>query len=172
MGFFFESVDRLVCLGSVSATRISWPASSIKSFCLTSTEANMVQPDKFVRRWTIRYSIPQSTTVAAVTSYPWWTRADCTLTDFTVIPYGSVPTGTKAYSVDLKQGITSPTSILSAAVTVNSGSTVRVAQAGTISTSAIEHPDALIFVITESGTGTQGTGLIAECRFDQLDRGA
>ena len=77
----------------------------------------------------------------------------------------AIAVGSATVTVDLKKN---GSSILTAVITLDSGNTARVAEAGTINTSAYVDGDffELVIVATASG-GTIPTGLIVDVEFDE-----
>jgi hypothetical protein len=77
----------------------------------------------------------------------------------------AVCSGNAAITVDLKKN---GASVLSAVITLDSGNTARVAEAGTLSSTAVVAGDCLeIVVAVNAGTGVLGTGVYADLEVDE-----
>lgn len=121
-----------------------------------------IAANKVIHQYSVNYAQSTAADVAAITIPVHTFYKDGTIVAFEVTPRAKPTGGDKAYTVDLKRGNAggAAASVLSAVVTVNSGSADRTPQAGTISSAACSDGDTLEIVIATSGsTGSQGIGV-------------
>jgi hypothetical protein len=115
----------------------------------------------FERFASIHYTQADGVNVATETRVVYTARKAGTLDSLYVFPTAA-PDGDFSYTVDMKKstGAGAFASILSAVVTVNSSSTDRTLQTGTISTPTFVANDSFQVVVTAAGSsGNQGQGL-------------
>jgi hypothetical protein len=84
-----------------------------------------------------------------------------TILSFSAVINVTLPTGGDFVKVDLKKstGAGAFATVLSAVITLNSGSTLLVAQAAALSNAALTTGDQLAIVVTTSGTSGVGLGV-------------
>lgn len=93
-----------------------------------------------------------------------------TILGFTVTPDQTVPGSGISYTVDLQKassGSTSFSSVLTATITINNSSTAGVAVAASIASTTYTTGDRFRVVVTTTGSGTQGQGLLAILRVSE-----
>lgn len=147
--------------GTLSARTMSIPASAVGNSQIVASAG--IAATKVVHQHAISHEQAGGTAVVAQTVAKHIFRGAAEIIAVEVVPL-TVPTGGDlAYTVDVQKGNASSAfaSILSSVVTVNSSSTTRTIQAGTITTDDAADGDTLQVVVAVSGsTGTQGQGFV------------
>lgn len=121
-----------------------------------------IDAELFERFVSQTYRQVDGTNVVSQTSTIYSSRKAGTLDSLLVFPTTAPTGGDLAYTVDLKKstGAGAFATVLSAVVTVNSSSTDRTIQTGTINSPAFIANDTFQLVVATSGsTGSQGQGL-------------
>jgi hypothetical protein len=120
-----------------------------------------IAASKLVHHFPVSLSQAAGSVVASETRVVHIAKAAGTIAYVAVVTDTAPTGGDKAFTVDVKKstGGGAFASVLSAVVTVNSSSTSKTPQAGTVSVAAYAAGDVLEIVIAASGsTGTQGYG--------------
>lgn len=159
----FSRLDsNLHVAGNLSAETMDIPSGSIINADVAATAA--IGAEKLVHRFPVRYSQNQSAVVADAIEGIHIAAAAGTIASIEVACTSSAPVGDSTVTVDLEKstGGGAFASVLSSAITLDNANTVRVLEAGTVSSPAYADGDILrINVNATVGTGTLPTGLVA-----------
>lgn len=117
------------------------------------------------------FTVSQTGTVVAGTYYIHTARGSGTIRKFSAAITETIATGAdRTVTADLQYGNTATgfTSLLSAVITLNNGTTLRAVNDGTISISAVSASDLLRVVIAVAGSaGNQALGLCVTCTLSE-----
>ncbi len=143
------------------ATSFAAPSASITTDMFSATAGEALATSKQVHRYVIPYGQASGSDVASATQVVHVCQGAGTIKAIEIVPDTAPTGGDKQFTVNVLNGdaSTSYTTVLSSVVTVNSSSTTRTIQAGTISSATVADGDSIQVVITASGsTGSQGQG--------------
>lgn len=147
--------------GNLSAETMNIPSGTIVNSDVSATAA--IGAEKLVHRFPIRYSQNESAVVADAIEGIHIAAAAGTIASIEAVCTSSAPVGAATVDIDLEKstGGGAFASVLSAAITLDSGNTVRVLEAGTVSSPSYADGDVLrINVDATAGGGTLPTGLV------------
>ncbi len=149
---------------------VNLPPLTIRNAAISSTAG--IETGKMIHRHALRYSQANGSDVVSVTELLHVARAGGEILSVEVRPT-TVPTGgDKQYTVDVltaPNGSNTWTSVLTAAITVDSGETDHALIAGAVPDSTTyDDGDAIRVVVTASGsTGSQGQGFVVTVNINE-----
>lgn len=158
-----------VYTGTVTYTgTINLPAGTIDNADVNAGAA--IAATKLQHRHAIGYGQVDGTDVVTATIALHVARGDGQIISVEIRPQTAPTGGDKQYTADIQKGADagSYSTILSAAIVLNSSSANNTLQAGTLSTTTFSDGDAFEAIITASGsTGSQGQGFVITLNIDE-----
>ena len=152
-------------LGNLSSTSLSVPSGSINDAAIAAGSAGTnISSDKVRHQFSLELNQDTGTATTAQTRIVHIARGPGVIVGVSAVADVAPTGGDKAATVDVKKSTAGGAfaSILSAVVTLNSSSTSKVVQAGSLSVTSFVAGDLLEIVIAISGsTGSQGQGVCA-----------
>lgn len=134
---------------------------------ISSAAADRITAGKVVHRRTITYEIPNATVVPASDEIHYMAEGAGTIAGLSY-SITTAPTSSDTVTIDLLKaadGSSSFSTVLTSAVTINSGTTTSTRAAGTVNTAAYNQYDR--FRLTVTSTGSTEAGLVVNVNMNE-----
>ena len=155
-----QSLDQLH-VTNLTATNFTPPASCVTNAAVAAAAG--IAATKLVHQFSLDYAQAPGSDIATATLDLHIAQATGEIVAFEAAITGVVATGDRSVTVDLQKstGGGAFATVLSAAITLDSGNALRVLEAGTVSTTTFADGDLLRVVVTQvaGSTGTRPQGL-------------